>query len=130
MPRRPMLHVALDLFRMSAVKVGESLFDTMAVCVDRHSGWVIAIPCLNKGLTGKKVAMAMIKEWRIFGIPSIVTSDQGSHFVGEWWKNMCTELGIRHVYSQAYNHSFNGRFDMAGQQIKEIIRNILTDEKR
>ena len=72
----------------------------------------------------------MVKEWRIFGIPSILTSDQGSHFAGEWWKGMCAELGIRHAYSQAYHHRANGRVEMAGQQIKEILRKILTDEKR
>jgi hypothetical protein len=125
-----MLHVSLDLFRMSPVKEGENTYDTMAVCVDRHSGWVIAVPCQNRGLTGKKVALAMLKEWRIFGIPSILTSDQGSHFVGEWWKNMCAALGIRHAYSQAYHHRANGRAEMAGQQVKEILRKILTDQKR
>ena len=129
MPHRPMQHVALDLFFMTPVKEGDKVFDMMAVCVDRHSGWTIAIPCQNKGLTGKKVAMLMLKEWRIFGIPSILTSDQGSHFTSEWWKTMCAELGIRHTYSQAYHHRANGRVEMAGQQIKEYLRKILTEEK-
>ena len=34
-------------------------------------------------LTGAKVALAMVKhQWRPFGVPSVITSDQGSQFVG------------------------------------------------
>jgi transposase InsO family protein len=125
-----MMHVCLDLFRMDAVNFNGEIFDTMAVCVDRHSGWIVAVPCQNKGLTGRKVALAMFKEWRILGIPSILTSDQGSHFTSEWWKPMCAELGIRHAYTQAYHHQANGRAEVTGQQIKEILRKVVTDTKR
>ena len=98
-PPRAMVHVAIDLFRMDTVKKGEETFDTMAVCVDRHSGWIIAVPCLDKGLSGRKLALLMLKEWQIFGIPSIVSTDKGSHFTSAWWQTLCAELGIRHAYS-------------------------------
>ena len=87
------------------------------------------MPCLGKGLTGPKVAQMLLKEWRTFGIPSIVTTDQGSHFISEWWKTMCAELGIRQAYSQAYHHQSNGRAEMAGQQIKEILRKVTIEEE-
>ena len=125
-----MVHVSIDIFRMDPAEYGDKTFDTMVVCVDRHSGWIVAVPCTNKGLTGRSVALAMLKEWRILGIPSILTSDQGSHFTGEWWRTMCAEMGIRHAYSQAYHHQSNGRVEVAGQQIKEIMRKILADHKK
>jgi hypothetical protein len=88
-PPQIMIHVAIDLFNMPSVKHEGSIYDMMAVCVDRHSGWIVAVPVQNKGLTGAKVAKAMFKyQWRPFGIPSIITSDQGSHFTGEWWRTM------------------------------------------
>jgi hypothetical protein len=88
-----MAHVAFDLFQMPDVKVNNQIFNNMAVCVDRLSGWLVSIPEQNKGLTGAKVAKAMLQhQWRPFGIPSIITSDQGSHFTGEWWKTMCALL--------------------------------------
>ena len=93
--------------------------------MDRHSGWVVAVPCLDKGLTGDKVAKAMLMhQWRPFGIPSLVTSDQGSHFVSAWWQSMCALLGIRQAYSQAYHHASNGRAEIAGQQVMEILRKL------
>ena len=53
-PSRLMGHVAIDVFVMPEVTHEGEKFDRMVVCVDRLSGWMVAIPCLDKGLTGKK----------------------------------------------------------------------------
>ena len=98
-PPVPMSSVAIDLFRLPLVVHEGKNFDTMAVCVCRHSGWLIAVPCLDKGLTGAKVAQMMLDHWRPFGLPSFITSDRGAHFVGAWWKTMCSRLGIFHNYT-------------------------------
>jgi hypothetical protein len=125
-----MVSVAIDLFKLPWVKYEGEEYDTIAVCVDRHSGWLVAIPCLAKGLTGQKLAKQMVKQhWRPFGIPSIISSDQGSHFVSAWWRNLCASLGIRVAYAQAYHHQANGRVERAGQQIMEILRKMHTDKK-
>ena len=81
-PSRAMVSVALDMFDMPATSYEGSKYDAMLVCVDRHSGWVVALPCSKKGFNGAKAAKLMLwKAWRPFGIPSIITSDLGSHFV-------------------------------------------------
>ena len=127
-PTRVMYHVCLDLFRLPPVIHEGRTYDTLAVCVDRNSGWIIAVPCLDKGLTGSQLAQIMLREWRPFGIPSVVTSDRGSHFTGAWWRTCCAELGIKHAYAHAYHHQSNGRAEVAGQQIKEVLRKILVEE--
>ena len=105
---------------MPVVKVECQIFDIMAVCVDRLSGWFVAIPGQNKRLTVAKVAKAILKnQWRPFGFSSIISTDQGSHFTGEWWKTVCAVLGIRQAYSQACHHQSNGRAEMAGQILLE-----------
>ena len=97
-----MASVAIDLFFMPPVLWEGKNYDMMAVCVDRLSGWIVAVPVLNKGLTGAKVAKEMLRhQWRPFGIPSQISSDRGSHFASEWWKTMYASLGIRQTYSQA-----------------------------
>jgi hypothetical protein len=129
-PPAPMMSVALDLFKMPLVKYEGVDYNTMAVCVDRHSGWIVAIPSFDKGLTGAKLAKAMLKNyWRPFGIPSIISSDQGSHFVNTWWQTMCSLMGIRQAFSQAYHHQANGRVERAGQQVMEILRKLFVSEK-
>src|SRR5574338_524054 len=124
-----MTSVALDLFHMPTVMFEGEKFDMMAVCIDRHSGWIIAVACQNKGLTGAKVAKAILQQWRPFGIPSVITSVQGSHYVAAWWETMCARLGIRHAVSQAYHHQANGRAERAGQQLLDILRKLKAHEK-
>ena len=129
-PPNIMTSVAIDLFRLPTVKFEGKTFDSIIACVDRHSGWIVAIPVLNKGLTGAKVAQAMLaQQWQIFGVPSVITSDQGSHFISSWWQTLCASLGIRQAYSQVYHHSANGRAEVAGQQIMEILRKLYTQDK-
>jgi len=90
----------------------------------------MAIPCLAKGLTGAKLAKEVVKhQWRPSGIPSIISSDQGSHFTSAWWRNMCELLGIRLAYAQAYHHQANGRVKRAGQQVMEVLRKLQVEEK-
>ena len=122
-----MTSVAIDLFFLPPVEWEGNTFDTLILCVDRHSGWIVAVPGLNKGLTGAKIAKAMLlNQWTIFGIPSVITSDQGSHFVSSWWQTLCAGLGVRHAQAQAYHHASNVRAEVAGQQIIEVLRKLST----
>ncbi len=79
-----MINVALDLFNMPQCKHKGEMHEMMAVCVDRQSGFMVAITIKNKGLTGAKIAKKMIQyQWRPFVIPSLITSDLESHLTGE-----------------------------------------------
>ena len=49
----PVFSVAIDLFKLPQIQYEGTHYDTISVCVDRHSGWIVAIPCLAKGLTGR-----------------------------------------------------------------------------
>ena len=97
--------------------------------MDRHSGWIVAVKAQQKGLTGAKVAQKMLKhQWQIFGLPNVITSDQGSHFVSSWFQTLASGLGVRQAFSQAYHHQANGRAEMAGQQLMEKLRKMHADE--
>jgi len=100
----------------------------MALCVDRESGWVVATPHLNKGLTAEKVAKEMYKQWGFFGIPSVITSDRGSHFTSGWWTGLCAAHGVRVAYGQAYHHQANGKAENSAQQVMRKLTKLITDE--
>ena len=107
---RVMESVAIDVFKVTPVTYHGKRYDSMVVCVDRHSGWMVALPCLDKGLTAAWIAEKVLKYWwRPFGIPSMIASDRGAHFVNAWWEHVCSRLGIRQAFSQAYHHQANGR---------------------
>ena len=91
---------------------------------------MVAIPSKELGLTGVKGTKAMIKrQWNPFGVPSLITTDQGPHFISSWFKQICASLGIRQAYSHAYHHQSNGRAEVAGQQLMEILRKLQEEEQ-
>ena len=89
------------------------------MCVDRHSGWVIAIPTNRIGLTSEKVGKLLYRKWLDLGggIPSIITSGQGPQFTGKFFAALCGLMGIRQAFTQAYGAQANGRAERAGRQI-------------
>ena len=88
---------------------------------------MIATPFLEKGYTAEKLAKAMYKHWDLFGIPSVVYSDRGSHFASSWWKTLCALMGVRVSYGQAYHHQAQGRVEVAGQQILGKLKALIYD---
>ena len=122
--------VALDLLYMDTVRHQGVEYDCLVLCVDRHSGWMVASPQQRKGLTARKVALDMLdRAWGPFGIPSVVTSDRGPQFAGAWWMTMCAGLGVRVAFSQAYHHQANGRAEAAGRQLRVMLRKLNAEEQ-
>ena len=131
-PDQPMESVAMDVFSMPEVHIGKETFDCVVPCVDRHSGYVVAVPARKKGLLAKEAAVMMIRHWlTVFDIPSTICSDQGPQFTGGWFKAMCSHMGIRHAKSVAYLTRSNGRAEVAGRQLFEKLRKIhITNPRR
>ena len=71
----------------------------------------------------------MIRHWlTIFDVPTVICSDQGSQFVGTWFKTMCKHMGIRHAKTVAYHSPSNGRAEVAGWQMFKKFRQLHIDE--
>ena len=107
------------------LKLQENTYDALVLCVDRHSGWMIAQPSMHKGLTAEKCAHLLLDGgWTQFGVPSTITSDQGPQFVGQWFVTMCSRLGLRESFSQSHYPQANGRAEVAGQQLISLLRKL------
>ena len=113
-----MSSVALDVFDMpSTTWLGQS-YDCVLLCVDRASGWIVARPTTKLGLTGEKSAHQLLdSSWGELAVPALITSDQGAQFVSQWWRTVCSRLGIRQAYSQARRPQANGRAETAGKTL-------------
>ena len=135
-PEAPMRSVAMDVFAMPEVTVDGETYDCVILAVDRHSGYIVAVPGRKSkkkdkkgkhgvGLQAKTVANAMIRHWlTIFDVPAVICSDRGSQFVGTWFKTMCKQPGIRHAKTVAYHSWSNGRAGVAGRQMFEKFRQL------
>ena len=139
-PEAPMRSVSMDVFAMPEVTVEGETYDCVILAVDRHSWYIVAVPGKKSkkkdkkdkhgvGLQAKTVANAMIRHWlTIFDVPAVICSDQGSQFVGTWFKTMCKHMGIRHAKTVAYHSPLNGRAEVAGRQMFEKFRQLHIDE--
>ena len=139
-PEAPMRSVAMDVFAMPEVTVEGETYDCVILAVERHSGYIVAVPGKKSkkkdkkdkhgvGLQAKTVANAMIRHWlTIFDVPAVICSDRGSQFVGTWFKTMCKHMGIRHAKTVAYHSRSNGRAEVAGRQMFEKFRQPHIDE--
>ena len=139
-PEAPMRSVAMDVFAMPEVTVEGETYDCVILAVDRHSGYIVAVPGKKSkkkdkkdkhgvGLQAKTVANAMIRHWlTIFDVPAVICSDRGSQFVGTWFKTMCKQMGIGHAKAVAYHSRSNGWAEVAGQQMFEKFRQLHIDE--
>ena len=125
-PEAPVRSVAMDVFAMPEVTVEGETYDCVILAVDRHSGYILAVPGKKSkkkdkkdthgvGLQAKTVANAMIRHWlTIFDVPAVICSDWGSQFVGRWFRTMC-----KHAKTVAYHSPSNGRAEVAGRQMFE-----------
>ena len=128
-PDRFMAHVCLDVKYMPRVTYDGQNYDAILLCVDRHSGWVIARPTQIDGLTGDLAAKILLDgSWGEVGIPSVITSDQGVQFKNDFWATLCSRLGIRQAFSQSYRAQSNGRAEVAGRVLVDILRKLLIDQ--
>ena len=139
-PEAPMRSVAMDVFAMPEVTVEGETYNCVIVAVDRHSGYIVAVPGKKSkkkdkkdkhgvGLQAKTVANAMIRHWlTVFDVPAVICSDRGSQFVGTWFRMMCKHMGIWHAKTVAYHSRSNGRAEVAGRQMFEKFRQLHIDE--
>ena len=59
-PDQRMESVVMDIFSIPEVHIGKEVFDCVVLCVDRHSGYIVAVPAHKKRLLANKVAVMMI----------------------------------------------------------------------
>jgi hypothetical protein len=65
------------------------------VAVDYVSNWVEALPCeATNALHSKKMFHEVI--FPMFGVPLIVISDGGSHFIDRTFRKALAEIGVNH----------------------------------
>ena len=87
--------LSLDVFSMPTVEWEGKTYDSILLCVDRATNWILARPTQAEGLTGAQAAHLLLEGgWGEVAIPSIVTSDQGTQFVSQFFRTFCSRLGI------------------------------------
>ncbi len=91
---RRFTHVHVDL--VGPLLASAEGFKYLFTMVDRSSRWLEATPL--KFMAAEDCVDALISSWVArFGVPSILTSDQGHQFTSSLWAGLTKLLGIKHV---------------------------------
>ena len=102
----PMRSVAMDVFAMPEVTVEGETYYCVILAVDRHSGYIVAVPGKKSkkrdkkdkhgvGLQAKTVANAKIRHWlTIFDVPAVICSNRGSQLVGRGSRRCASTWGF------------------------------------
>ena len=136
----PMRSTSMDVFAMPEVTVEGEVFDCVNFAVDRHRGYVVAVPGKESKkrdkrdkhgveLQAKTVAQAMIRHWlTVFDVQAVICRDSGTQFVGTWFRTMCKYMGVRHAKTVAYHSRSNRRTEVTDTQLFEEFRQLHIEE--
>jgi hypothetical protein len=91
------------------------------VAIDYVTKWIEALPCRAADAMHKK---RMFHEaiFLRYGVPRIVISDGGSHFVDRTFRKALTKVGVDHRIDTPYHPQTSGQAETSNKQIKNILQ--------
>jgi transposase InsO family protein len=91
------------------------------VAIDYVSKWVEALPCRAvDAMRSKRMFHEVI--FPRYGVPRIVISDGGSHFIDQTFLKALSEVGVEHQIANPYHPQTSGQAETLNKQIKNILQ--------
>jgi len=90
------------------------------VAVDYVSKWieVVASPTNDTRVVIKLFKNVIFPR---FGVPKLVVSDGGSHFISNIFGKLLLKYGVRHRVATPYHPQTSGQVEVSNQEIKQIL---------
>jgi transposase InsO family protein len=96
------------------------------VAIDYVSKWVKAMPCRNSDSKNSKNMFEEIIFLR-FGVPRMVISDGGTHFIDRSFRKYLLKHGIHHNIATPYHPQTSGQVETSNKQIKNILQKTVNE---
>ncbi len=74
-----------------------------------------------RSLKAKAVVKALISFFSTFGFPKVIQTDQGTNFMSRLFKQVLSQLKIKHVTSSAYHPESQGALERFHQTLKSML---------
>lgn len=88
--------------------------------IDRYSRWPEATPVAD--ITAEIVANAFVASWvSRYGVPAVITTDQGTQFEAELFKTLTNLLGCTRTRTSPYHPSSNGILERWHRTLKTAL---------
>ena len=113
MPKRPWSMIGTDLFQIDD--------DQYLIIADYYTKFPL-VDKLPKPATSSVIAGITAKYCSIMGIPDVIRSDNGPHFVGQAYQNFISAWGINHITSSPRYPRSNGFIERQIKTVKSILK--------
>ncbi|XP_024005000.1 uncharacterized protein K02A2.6-like [Eutrema salsugineum] len=132
MPQNPIFEV--EVFDCWGIDFMEPFISShnnqyILVAVDYVSKWVEAIA---SPINGSKVVCKLFKSiiFQRFGVPRVVISDGGSHFINKTLEGLLKKHGIKHKVASPYHPQTSGQVEVLNRQIKAILERTVNNSRK
>jgi hypothetical protein len=99
------------------------------VAVDYVSKWVEALPCrAADAMHSKRMFHKVI--FPRYGVPRIVISGGGPHFIDQTFRKALTEVGVDHRIATPYHPQMSAQAETSDKQTKNILQNMVNQMGR
>jgi hypothetical protein len=119
------LNLQIDIFDVCGIDFmgpfpNSEGWEYILVAIDYVSKWVQALPCrAADAMHSKKMFHEVI--FLRYGVPRIVISDGGSHFIDQTFWKALSEVGVDHRIATPYHPQTSGQAETLNKQIKNIL---------
>jgi transposase InsO family protein len=99
------------------------------VAVDYVSKWIEAIAAPTNDT---RVVIKMFKNniFPRFGVPRLVISDDGSHFISRIFNKLLRKYGVKHRVTTPYHPQTNGQVEVSNREIKQILEKTVSISRK
>lgn len=99
------------------------------IAVDYVSKWIKAIssPTNDAGVVIKLFKNQIFPR---FGVPRLVISDRGSHFIFKILEKLLLKYGVRNRVVTPYHPQRSGQFEISNREIKKIQEKIVVTSRK
>ncbi|CAA7043381.1 unnamed protein product [Microthlaspi erraticum] len=124
MPLNPILEVEIfDVWGidfMGPFKPASNGHNYILVAVDYVSKWIKVIAC---SACDAKVVIKLFRTiiFPRYGIPRVVISDGGSHFINKVFEKLMKNYGVKHKVATPYHPQTSGQLEVSNRHIKAIL---------
>ncbi|MCH81750.1 protein NYNRIN-like [Trifolium medium] len=99
------------------------------VCVDYVTKWVEAMACqANDAATVVKFLKKNI--FTRFGVPCVIISDGGKHFINKHLENLLLKYNVKHKVATPYHPQTSGQVEVSNRKLKQILEKTVSSSRK
>ena len=118
LPNERFDHIHLDF--VGPLPPAKGGFKYMLTIIDRYSRYPLAVPVVSP--TAGTLIQQFLNRWvAYFGLPLVVTTDQGSAFTAKAFKDFLLKYNITHNVTTTYHPQANGLVERFHRRLKESL---------